>query len=180
MKKLSLSHTPIPFADEFLASFLLRASYINGYESPKQMLNRAGIPIYEGFYDSLFTNEDKFKQVIERLELSHGLDLVIKKTPPTFQNFFWTKTQVIHHKLLDIGLNKFCSSCLEDKGYWKKNWLLTPLTVCLDHHIDLIKKCPECDNPLGTSRKSLFECSTCTFDCKRPLNPTFSNSLIPR
>ena len=168
MKKLSLSHTPIPFPDEFLASFLLRASYINGYESPEQMLNSAGIPIYKKSYDPLFTNEDKFKQVIERLGLSDDLlNLVIKKTPPTFQNFFWTKTQVIHRKLLDIGLNKFCSSCLEDKGYWKKNWLLTPLTVCLDHHIDLIEKCPECDNPLETSRKSLFECPTCTFDLRK-------------
>lgn len=168
MKKLSLSHTPIPFSDEFLASFLLRASYINGYEFPEQMLNSAGISIYKKSYEALFTNEDKFKEVIEQLGLSDDLlDLVIKKTPPTFQNFFWTKTQVIHRKLLNIGLHKFCSSCLEDKGYWKKNWLLTPLTVCLDHHIDLIEKCPECDNPLETSRKSLFECSTCTFDLRK-------------
>jgi hypothetical protein len=80
MKKLSLSHTPIPFPDEFLASFLLRASYINGYESPEQMLNSAGIPIYKKSYDPLFTNEDKFKQVIERLGLSDDLlNLVIKR-----------------------------------------------------------------------------------------------------
>lgn len=168
MKKLSLTHTPIPFSDEFLASFLLRASYINGYESPKQMLNSAGIPIYEKSYDSIFTNEDKFKQVIQQLGLSNDLlDLVIKKTPPTFQNFFWTKTQVIQPKLLDIGLNKFCTSCLEDKGYWKKNWLLNPLTICLDHQIDLIEKCPECCNPLQTSRRSLFKCSTCNFDLRK-------------
>lgn len=167
MKKLSLSHTPIPFPDEFLASFLLRASYINGYLSPKQMLNSAGIPIYEKSYESIFTNEDKFKQLIESLELSNDLlDLVLTKTPPTFQNFFWTKTQVIQPKLLEIGLNKFCSSCLEDKGYWKKNWLLNPLTVCLDHHIDLIAKCPECDNLLKTSRRSLFKCSNCNFDLR--------------
>ena len=83
MKKLSLSHTPIPFPDEFLASFLLRASYINGYESPEQMLNSAGIPIYKKSYDPLFTNEDKFKQVIERLELSDDLlNLVIKSKRP--------------------------------------------------------------------------------------------------
>lgn len=168
MKKLSLSHTPIPFSDEFLASFLLRASYINGYQTPKQMLNSAGIPIYQQSYESIFTNEDKFKQVIERLELSDDLlDLVIKKVPPTFQNFFWIGNHVIQPQLLEISLNKFCSSCLEEKGYWKKNWLLIPLTICLDHHIDLIAKCPECCNPLQTNRRSLFKCSNCNFDLRK-------------
>ncbi len=47
MKKLSLSHTPIPFSDEFIAGFFLRASYINGYNSPNQMPSlRYSIPIY--------------------------------------------------------------------------------------------------------------------------------------
>lgn len=132
MKKLSLSHTPIQFSDEFIGSFLLRASYANGYESPKKMLNSAGIPVYTSSYESIFTDETKFKKVIEQLGLSNGLvDLVLRKSPPTFQNFFWTNTQVIQTRLVNISLNKFCSSCLKDNGYWKKNWLLNPLTVGL-------------------------------------------------
>lgn len=49
MKKLSLSHTPIPFSDEFIAGFFLRASYINGYNSPNQMLNSYGIMWFRKF-----------------------------------------------------------------------------------------------------------------------------------
>ena len=117
MKKLTLSHTPIPFDDEFLASFLLRASYSNGYQSPKQMLNSAGIPVYKLSYDSVFTDENKFKQIIEHLDLSYDLlELVIKKVPPTSQYFFWNNNQIIQPKLLSIGLNKFCPICLDKNG----------------------------------------------------------------
>ena len=138
MKKLTLSHTPIPFSDEFLASFLLRASYSNGYQSPKQMLNSVGIPVYKLSYDSVFTDENKFKQIIERLDLSYDLlELVIKKVPPTSQYFFWNDHQIIQPKLLTIDLNKFCPICLDKNGYWKKNWLLTPLLICPDHHVNL-------------------------------------------
>ncbi|MDO6646512.1 TniQ family protein [Acinetobacter guillouiae] len=168
MKKLTLSHTPIPFSDEFLASFLLRASYSNGYQSPKQMLNSVGIPVYKLSYDSIFTDENKFKQIIERLDLSYDLlELVIKKVPPTSQYFFWNDNQIIQPKLLTIGLNKFCPICLDKNGYWKKKWLLTPLLICPDHQVNLISNCPECLNPLQTNRRSLFECSNCDFDIRK-------------
>lgn len=168
MKKLTLSHTPIPFDDEFLASFLLRASYSNGYQSPKQMLNSAGISIYKLSYDSIFTDENKFKQIIERLDLSYDLlELVIKKVPPTSQYFLWNNNQIIQPKLLTIGLNKFCPICLDKNGYWKKNWLLTPLLICPDHHVNLISNCPECHTTLQTNRRSLFECSNCNFDIRK-------------
>lgn len=168
MKKLTLSHTPIPFDDEFLASFLLRASYSNGYQSPKQMLNSVGIPVYKLSYDSVFTDENKFKQIIERLDLSYDLlELVIKKVPPTSQYFFWNNNQIIQPKLLTIGLNKFCPICLDKNGYWKKNWLLTPLLICPDHHVNLIRNCPECHTPLQTNRRVLFECSNCNFDLRK-------------
>lgn len=167
MKKLSLSHTPIQFSDEFIGSFLLRASYANGYESPKKMLNSAGIPVYTSSYESIFTDETKFKKVIEQLGLSNGLvDLVLRKSPPTFQNFFWTNTQVIQTRLVNISLNKFCSSCLKDNGYWKKNWLLNPLTVCLEHNIDLTTNCPKCLDQLPIDRRSLYECPNCNFDLR--------------
>ena len=165
---MTLSHTPIPFSDEFLASFLLRASYSNGYQSPKQMLNSVGIPVYKLSYDSIFTDENKFKQIIERLDLSYDLlELVIKKVPPTSQYFFWNDHQIIQPKLLTIGLNKFCPICLDKNGYWKKNWLLTPLLICPDHQVNLISNCPECLNPLQTNRRSLFECSNCNFDLRK-------------
>ena len=183
MKKLTLSHTPIPFDDEFLASFLLRASYSNGYQSPKQMLNSAGIPVYKLSYDSVFTDENKFKQIIEHLDLSYDLlELVIKKVPPTSQYFFWNNNQIIQPKLLSIGLNKFCPICLDKNGYWKKNWLLTPLSICPDHHVNLISNCPECHTSLQTNRRALFECSNCNFDLRksqtRSSNPDNINNNI--
>ena len=86
MKKLSLSHTPIPFPNEFIGSFLLRASYINGYESPIKMLNSAGFNLSSSTYKPIFTDENKFRKVIEHLNFSPNLiELVIRKVPPTFQ-----------------------------------------------------------------------------------------------
>ncbi|WP_228198573.1 TniQ family protein [Acinetobacter baylyi] len=163
-----LSHTPIPFQDEFIASFLLRASFSNGYQSPKQMLNSAGISVYIHSYDSIFTDEVKVKKIIENINFSDDLlKLVINKTPPTYQHFFWNNNKIVRPELLSFSLNKFCSICLEHGGYWKKNWLLNPLTACPDHKIDLTINCPECHNFLPTNRRSLFECPTCKFDLRK-------------
>jgi len=107
MKNLILPHHPIPFPDEFIASFLLRASYSNGYQSPKQMLNRAGILVYTLSFESIFTNETKFLQVLKQLNLPHdSLGLVIKKVPPTFQQYFWENNQIIKAPLLTIKFKK--------------------------------------------------------------------------
>lgn len=163
-----LSHTPIPFLDEFMASFLLRASYSNGYQSPKQMLNNAGISVYKLSYDSIFTDEVKVKQIIESFNFSNELlKLTIKKTPPTFQHFFWNNDKIIQPQLLSFNLNKFCPICLEHDGYWKKNWLLNPLTICPEHKVDLTINCPECQNYLPINRRSLFECQICKFDLRK-------------
>lgn len=167
MKNLILPHHPIPFPDEFIASFLLRASYSNGYQSPKQMLNRAGILVYTLSFESIFTNETKFLQVLRQLNLPHdSLDLVIKKVPPTFQQYFWENNQIIKAPLLTIKFKKFCPTCLKNKGYWKKDWLLNPLTVCTEHKTNLINDCPNCKNPLSVNRRSLFECSNCHYDIR--------------
>lgn len=167
MKNLTLPHHPIPFPDEFIASFLLRASYSNGYQSPKQMLNRAGILVYTLSFESIFTNETKFLQVLRQLNIPHdSLDLVIKKVPPTFQQYFWGNNQIINSQLLTIKFKKFCPTCLKRKGYWKKDWLLNPLTVCTEHKTNLINDCPNCQNPLSVNRRSLFECSNCHYDIR--------------
>ena len=167
MKNLTLPHHPIPFPDEFIASFLLRASYSNGYQSPKQMLNRAGILVYNLSFESIFTNETKFLQVLRQLNLPHdSLDLVIKKVPPTFQQYFWENNQIINAPLLTIKFKKFCLTCLKNKGYWKKDWLLNPLTVCTEHKTNLINDCPNCHHPLSVNRRSLFECSNCYYDLR--------------
>lgn len=168
MKKLTLSHTPIPFPDEFIASFLLRASYPNGYQSPQKMLNSAGISIYKLSYNSIFTDEIKVKKIIENLNFSDDLlKLVIRKTPPPLQYFIWDNDKRIQAQLLSFSLNKFCSICLENNGYWRKNWLLKPLTICPEHKIKLTINCPECYNILPINRSSLFECPTCKFDLRK-------------
>ncbi|AVN19372.1 TniQ family protein [Acinetobacter soli] len=167
MKKLSLSHTPIPFSDEFIAGFFLRASYINGYNSPNQMLNSYGIPIYGLSYEAIFTDENKIKQAVEYLNFPPNLiELVIRKVPPTFQHYFWTNNQIVNASLLTILLNTFCPICLNSNRYWKKDWLLKPLTVCLDHQVNLITNCPECHQHLPIDRRSLFECPNCNFDLR--------------
>lgn len=167
MKKSILTHTPIPFSDEFLAGFFLRASYINGYQSPKQMLNSTGMSIYTLSYEAIFTDENKLKKVIEHLNFSDDLlKLVIRKTPPTFQYFFWNNNQIVQPQLLSLGLNKFCPICLKNNGYWRKNWLLNPLTVCLEHKITLTINCPNCHDPLPVNRRSLFECTNCHYDLR--------------
>lgn len=168
MKKLTLSHTPIPFPDEFIASFLLRASYPNGYQSPQKMLNSAGISVYKLSYNSIYTDEVKVKKIIENLNFSDDLlKLVIRKTPPPLQYFIWDNDKKIQTQLLSFSLNKFCSICLENNGYWRKNWLLNPLTICPEHKINLTVNCPECYNILPINRRSLFECPTCKFDLRK-------------
>mgnify|MGYP003590060927 FL=1 len=68
--------------------------------------------------------------------------------------------------LLTILVNTCCPICLNSNRYWKKDWLLKPLTVCLDHQVNLITNCPECHQHLPIDRRSLFECPNCNFDLR--------------
>lgn len=72
----------------------------------------------------------------------------------------------LSNSIIDINLNKFCPDCLNKTGYWKKEWLLKPITTCTLHQIKLQLNCPQCNNTLAMNRRSLFECPTCKNDIK--------------
>ncbi|HGH1365283.1 TPA: TniQ family protein [Acinetobacter baumannii] len=164
---LKLTHTPLPHPDEFIASYLIRTSFVNGYLSPIQMLHNADVKIYQTTLEVLLTNSDKFNLVLKNLNLTSEIsELLVPKTKPAFKDYRWSNNIILHHSLIDIELNKYCPDCLNQTGYWRKEWLLKPITTCTLHQIKLQRNCPQCNNPLIMNRRSLFECPTCKTDLK--------------
>lgn len=167
MNNSILPHYAYPFKDEFAASFLLRTSYINGYQNPKMMLNSFGIPVYKSTLESIFCNEEKFLYVLEKLGLPNQFSfIVLEKKPPTNQFFYLLKNKSVSKRLIDINLNNFCPECLKKLKYWKKEWLLKPMYLCPTHKIKMFNNCPKCNLPLILNRTSLFLCSNCNFDLR--------------
>ncbi len=165
---LKLTHTPIPHPDEFIASYLIRTSYSNGYLSPIQMLHNADVKIYQTTLNALFTNSDKFNVVLKNLNLAPEItELLVLKTKPAFKDYRWSNNIILHHSLVDFNINKFCPICIKNKGYWKKEWLLKPLTICILHNVKLQINCPHCNGYLAINRCSLFECPSCKEDLKK-------------
>jgi hypothetical protein len=167
MSSSILPHYAFPYEDEFAASFLLRTSYVNGYQSPKAMLNNFGILVYNSTLESIFCNEEKFLYILKKFGLPTEFTfLVLKKAPPTNQFFYLSDNISISKKLIDFSLTKFCPQCLQEFGYWKKEWLFKPMFICKVHQIKMFNNCPKCNNTLILNRTSLFICSYCNFDLR--------------
>ncbi len=57
-----------------------------------------------------------------------------------------------------------CPQCLSERGYLLEAWDWTVVTVCPEHCITLIDKCPNCAAPITWGRPHPFHCEQCGAD----------------
>lgn len=165
MKFIKLSHLPIPYPDETSSSFILRTSSLNGYTSPKALLNSAGYKTYHTTLESICSDEMKFKEALKYLGYdSLNQNLSFPKAQPTNQYVYWNQENLVSNKLINHTMNKFCSKCLSEALYWRQSWLLAPYTTCTIHHTKLCIGCPNCNQNLPINRLKLYECPSCKTD----------------
>ena len=164
---MKLPHTPIAFEDEFIGSIILRLSQINGYQSPKQMLNNHGIKVSDENLEFIFTNKSKVSQIIDIFDLQPNYASLVFNMSSNRMQIKYKSSQFISRELICLKLDKFCPICLEEHLYWKNQWTLIPIFVCLIHNIYLISQCPSCRSQLKTNRTFLHICNNCEFDLRK-------------
>lgn len=162
----SLLIRPIPYQDESAASILIRAVEANGYSSVYSLCQNQHSSDPK-ILDSKVIHQKKYAEIVKQL-----------KFPPEYINLAFKlkgSTQARPRLLGNIYLSNnffrkdaraFCPKCLEEKLYWRKNWLLRPYTVCLEHHVLLYDNCPNCLKELSIGRSKIHICNYCRFDLR--------------
>ena len=63
-----------------------------------------------------------------------------------------------------IGIRRFCPVCLREAEYWRFEWELRFVEVCVEHGVWLVSRCDDCHTTLHWEQRSLLHCS-----CRRRL-----------
>lgn len=162
MNRTQLPNRPIAFDDETPASILIRAAEENGHTSVYQLLSGTGIEINELSFKSCLIDPPRYKTLIEAI----GLDTDATALP--LERLSESKCSPRRYRCLNMPNNffrpdasAFCSACLEEHPYWRKQWLVRPFSVCIKHKRLLVDHCLACGRILAVGRGKLMQCNHC-------------------
>ena len=172
---MTLIYTPIPLPNESAASLLLRASYNNGYPSLSSFLNAYGFPVHTKSLNSMLSDQEKFKKIIDKLSICQSsVDIIPCIYGPTKRSQrIWNNNPISYHFFNSDG-SKLCSECVKESGILKKEWLLKHLTCCTKHKLKLLTECTFCNHPISSNRKTINEC----YKCQKIFNHDSSTKLL--
>jgi hypothetical protein len=168
-----LLRTPTPQPDESLMGYILRLSESNYYETPKWILDLAGLKmdnLRNGWRKLCGDHVDftLFKQItrLSEEEVSEMKHEIISDSDYEQCDAQW-----------DVPINSLrfdrpmvCSYCLRENPYCRKFWDLPIITVCPQHHSLLLNICPDCRAPITWNRKSVSRCR-CGCDWRETRSP---------
>lgn len=181
---------PQPLQDELLSSWLVRLAVSNGWHLHTfcSIVLGCRVPIWN-------RDIDKFHQpeLLECLQKATGISTtnINKLSLQEFNGILfsgpidaaflpWILPLGIYHRLHRRGGLQICPNCLREQqtAYYKKDWRLAFVTICMKHEVQLLDKCPTCESPiefhrlgLGSKKERLPEsnlclCSSCRFDLR--------------
>jgi len=168
-----LLRTPAPQADESLMGYILRLSETNYYETPKWILDLAGLKMYsleKGWRKLCDDGVDftLFKQIAKLTE-----EEVNEMKHEFISNSDYEKCHAqwqVPISSLRFDRPMVCPDCLRENPYCRKFWDLWVVTVCPRHHSLLLDICPSCRKPIRWDRKSVSRCS-CGCDWRETKSP---------
>ncbi len=159
-ESLRLLRTPRPMPDENFLGYVLRISDVNGYENPQWFIRKV---VQKG----LFTNYFKESIDLSPLAAFFGVSVDVLKAlmyQPVSRGESRSEIRLIAcggvmmRRLLRLAHPKICPACIRETGYIRWAWDLVPVTVCPNHKIVLLDKCPNCRKPISWNRWKLGAC----------------------
>ena len=150
--------------DELLSSWIIRLAHAHGirvesfcteiFGKNSNVWNRdidksASKQIIEKLtFKTKNTNENIQKTLLKSYE-----DLIFESLNIKGSNKWIIPLRIYHRTRKKSGL-MICLKCLKEdrEAHYRKSWRLSLSTVCTIHNINLIDKCPSCNNP---DRKSV-------------------------
>lgn len=142
---------------ESLLGYALRTSETNGYDTPRKILNYAGINESEMFSqkfakEKLASLTNKPVQSIERIARvttdSNG-ELIYKVINHNLENY---------HKFYRLKKCAVCPDCIQDSGHLDAFWDLNLSVVCPHHKKPPMMNCNHCGETISWFRPGLNKC----------------------
>lgn len=139
-----LAIRPYPLPDEGARGYVQRLATVNGLQSVQ-------VPNSRGNFISL----DELKGLLGRddseLWINHP-ELVYwdERSRRSSSTWYWKS-------------RKFCPLCLKESRYWRVDWELKWMAVCVKHEVELVETCPKCLLPILWNTQVLAECK-CGFE----------------
>lgn len=153
-----LVRTPAPKSTESFLGYLLRVSEANGYDTPKYVLEHAGLTDNER--RNVRFPLGKFTQIL-------GCDMAdLESISYTGADADGQRAQLLGHSLgrslrsgpLRLKSPAFCPHCVCDNGYIDAFWDLNQVVACPIHSCKVIELCPDCGQSLHWLRPGLLTC----------------------
>ncbi len=146
----------------------MRAAAINGYASVTMLSNVHGLcdSDGDGWINAAFTRPSRYRQITLRMGLSSDIEsLAFRRIGPTTHSSRDFDGIAIPESLFRPDGHTYCPICLDERPFWRRLWLLRPVTACPAHELFLHSKCPNCAQPLEPTRGDLLRCK-CGYDLR--------------
>jgi hypothetical protein len=145
--------TPQPYDDESLASYILRLSEANYYESPHWILRLVSCSANRVLKFALHNSK------ATKLSQLTGIDdkLLQSKAFRAIRGHYFISYEV------NQKATHLCPKCLKESSYARFLWDVEIDRVCHIHRCNLVNKCPQCHQTIKWLRPSITKCK-CGFD----------------
>lgn len=163
--------TPQRFSDESLHGYLVRVCEANGYLSPRTLL--------EFLEPQTAKRIGDLTEIASDASLMSALEISVRAPPSSLTQWVWhavdsgsgpyfnVRGAVVPVDALMTNHAQICPVCLAEGGYLKEDWDLSGVTVCSDHAVALVDRCPTCQKFLQLMRSPLMTCGHCHFDLRQ-------------
>ena len=158
---------PAPFQTESLLGYVLRLSEVNGYPTPWNLYQHAGVRQSEARTTGMSVAKIALVTGRPISELNR-----IGFAPPEGSP---RSCRLLGHPLttMDLGLKNpgICTACVKEKGFVEAFWHLELMVGCPIHMCELVSSCARCTKPLRWFRPGLLECSCGSDLSQQPAAP---------
>ncbi|MCY9658497.1 TniQ family protein [Paenibacillus chondroitinus] len=141
---------------ESLASYIYRLARANFYASMESLLSEWKMRVRE-LEKNVFA--DSVIEIIKDIT-GIGKDRLRKMSNQYFSNQFG---DIFYNKFVIRNQHKYCPECFQQHAYHKINWMLEPVTICLDHEQLLLDACQGCQRRLTLGGLMTGACEWCGF-----------------
>jgi len=164
----SLVIRPLPYKDESLRGYIVRASEANLYPDSKLLFRYAGLQKYNKFDNLLIPDKEIDLSKIRGLLSNENIaDMLLI-------NQLGAK-EISHYEGIRFHLwrygtcahkQRICPKCLTETPYHRDIWELSLFIICPIHNCLMVDNCEGCGSKINPYRQSLLRCK-CGFDYRR-------------
>ncbi len=172
--------SPKPYADELLSSYLSRLSLAHFVDLSRLMSKHFS---HKGFYGvdiDIYRYPKEFWQVLSKMsgvkqKQLKSMQLLnyagyIQEDVKRAGKQLWIAPLGNSNENGKFHYVRYCSECLKEAPYFKKEWRLMFINACSIHECALRNVCPNCKESILISRVNelhpLTECGNCRFDLR--------------